>query len=180
MEAYERGEFVHGWPYWRRMRLVPHGHTVLVEPDPAPEQTDSGLILMPQDQFYVATSGTVVAVGKGSKRLWEERQRAFRLAMAAFDVDSRESFHIHGRIKALANRPEPRPSVCVGDRVVFAAEAGLTVQDDGKDYILLEEDRICIIVDEEAEQREADMMVMHKATRHVGDGFGTSFDKVGA
>lgn len=137
------------------MRLIPHGFTVLVEPDPQPKATDSGLILMPDERDYVPTSGVVVAVGKGSRRLWMERRKAYDRAMMAFGMREEEPgsdiARIFGRILAWANSPEPIPSVHVGDRVVFAPEAGLTVQDDGETYILLEEDRIAIVVNEEDE-----------------------------
>ena len=135
------------------MRLSPHGFTVLVEPDPSPERTDSGLILMPEDKDHVATSGVVVAVGKGSKRLWDERQKALmqawntvaKLAVGPMDILLNAADAVH----ALMGRHQPTPSVQVGDRVVFAPQAGLTVSDDGKSYILLEEDRIAIVVEEE-------------------------------
>jgi co-chaperonin GroES (HSP10) len=145
-----RGTFLHGYPYWRRMRLIPHGFTILIEPDSAPEQTDSGLILMPQDRDHVATSGVVVAVGKGSKRLWEERQKALGKVQALL-MEARLPLYTVSALERLFGASEPTPSVQVGDRVVFAAEAGLTVNDDGKDYILLEEDRIAIVVEEESE-----------------------------
>ena len=131
------------------MRLSPHGFTVLVEPDPSPERTDSGLILMPEDKDHVATSGVVVAVGKGSKRLWDERQKAYR--RAAEIVHRHDEWGCAHDVRALANVPEPTPSVQVGDRVVFAPQAGLTVSEDGTSYILLEEDRIAIVVEEESE-----------------------------
>jgi co-chaperonin GroES (HSP10) len=157
VEEYDppRGAFVHGWPYFvrERMRLIPHGFSVLIEPDPPPEQTDSGLILMPEDRTHMATSGVVVAVGKGSKRLWDERQKAYRKALAAIDrlIVSPMDVVLNARdaVWMAMQEREPTPSVHVGDRVVFAAEAGLTVNDDGKDYILLEEDRVVIVVEEE-------------------------------
>jgi co-chaperonin GroES (HSP10) len=132
------------------MNLIPHGFTVLVEPDAPPERSDSNLIVLPQDHGYIATSGVVVAVGKGSKRLCDERRKAYRKALAACDLSSYESdIHVWERIKVLHDATEPCPSVHVGDRVVFAAEAGLTVQDEGASYILLDEDRIAIVVEEE-------------------------------
>ena len=128
------------------MRLIPHGFTVLVEPDPSPERTDSGLILMPEDKDHVATSGVVVAVGKGSKRLWDDRQALLRKIVAtAGDDGSPTSGYVHKLMRQI----EPCPSVQVGDRVVFAPQAGLTVSEDGRSYILLEEDRIAIGVEEE-------------------------------
>jgi co-chaperonin GroES (HSP10) len=140
------------------VRLIPHGFTILIEPDPQPEQTDSGLILMPEDRTHIATSGIVVAVGKGSKRLWEARQKAYQLARRV-TLDTVKLWFAGGfqdalqeietDLNALVATSAPAPSVQVGDRVVFAAEAGLTVQDDGKDYILLEEDRVVIVVEEE-------------------------------
>ncbi len=162
------------------MNLKPHGFTILVDPDPPPDRTDSGRILLPEDVDYVATSGTVVAVGKGSKRLWDVRRKAYEKALLAVygqcELDTGSD--TYEALRRLCETREPAPSVHVGERVVFAAEAGLTVKDeDGHSYILLEEDRVAIIVEEEAEQHDADMMAIHKATRHLGDGFGNSFDK---
>lgn len=143
-----RGAFAHGWPYF--MNLKPIGFTILVDPDPPPDRTDSGRILLPEDMDYVATSGTVVAVGKGSKRLWDVRQKAYQRALS-HPMVSADSLSCQA-IRDLASTPEPCPSVAIGARVVFAAEAGLTVKDeDGTSYILLEEDRVAIIVEEESE-----------------------------
>lgn len=155
MEGYDRGDFAHGWPYWprERMRLQPHGFTVLIQPDAPPERTDSGLIVMPDDKDYIATSGTVVAVGKGSKRLWEARKKAYRKVLMALDashfVSSKEALRVRDLANGLLDEAEPLPSVSVGERVVFPAESGLTVKDeDGTDYVLIEEDKIAIIVEE--------------------------------
>lgn len=152
-----KGSFDHGYPYWPKkecMRLQPHGWTVLVEPDLPPEKTDSN-ILLPEDHFFIPTSGTVVAVGKGSKREWDARNRAYRKALDAFDPEAEyadsDAFDARERIRMMSYQPEPTASVRVGERVVFAAQAGLTIKDeDGKEYILLDEDRIAIIVEEES------------------------------
>lgn len=134
------------------MRLIPHGFTILVDPDPPPDRTDSGLILMPEEHDHVATSGTVVAVGKGSKREWDIRRKAYERVKACFPRSmSPETADAFLLVLKLANAPEPAPSVCVGDRVVFGPESGLTVTDDGKSYLLLEEDHVAIIVEEESE-----------------------------
>ena len=125
--------------------LIPHGFTVLVEPDRPPDATDSG-ILLPEDRDHVATSGAVVAVGRGSKRLWDERQAAYQ--RAADIVYEYDPWGCAERIREVAMTPAPCPSVEVGQRVVFAAEAGLLVQDNGKPYILLSEDEIAIVIEE--------------------------------
>lgn len=157
MVAYDppKGAFDHGYPYWpketRTVKLIPHGHTVLVEPDLPPEKTESN-ILLPEDHFFMPTSGTVVAVGKGSKRLWETRQKEReRIFRAIEDTGEDGPYGVLGMVRnALGPLAMPAPSVSVGERVVFAAQAGLTIKDeDGKEYILLDEDRIAIVVEEE-------------------------------
>jgi co-chaperonin GroES (HSP10) len=136
------------------MKFKPLGHTVLVEPDLPPQTTDSGTIILPEDHFFIPTSGTVVAVGKGSKREWGVKQKAYRRVLSVLDgarlATSEEAQRVRDEANALLDQPEPTPSISVGERVVFAAQAGLTIQDeDGKEYILLDEDRIAIIVEEE-------------------------------
>ena len=125
--------------------MKPHGPRVLVKPDAQPEASDSGLVL-PQDRHHVPTSGTVVALGDGSRRLQQVRtmviEKCLRLvrdpegqaALRTYRDECRDTYH----------------TVSEGDRVVFAVESGLNVERDGESYVLLHEDEI-VIVDKEPE-----------------------------
>jgi co-chaperonin GroES (HSP10) len=45
---------------------------------------------------------------------------------------------------------EHMPTVCVGDRVTYSAESGLTFTEDGQTYLVMNEDDIVVLVEEEA------------------------------
>lgn len=144
----ERGKFLHGWPYWgvEECMLKPLGHRVLIRPDEQPTESQSGIIL-PDEHDHVSMSGTVVAVGKGSKVLSDVRERTARncLAMAA-DMASRRALQAY--IERMVS--EHMPTVCVGDRVTYSAESGLTFTEDGQTYLVMNEDDIVVLVEEEA------------------------------
>lgn len=152
--------FDHGWPYWPKetMNWRPLGHTVIIDPDLPPEKSDGGIV-MPEDKYFVPTSGTVVAVGKGSKSILAERKKAYaRAASMVMQVACEHALHncmpkhvmdMVERIRSAGEVPQPTPSVCVGDRVVFPATAGLLIAgEDGKQYVQIEEDLIAIVVEE--------------------------------
>ncbi len=156
VEGYNRGEFDHGWPYWKkeRMALQPLGHRVLIKPDEQPEQ--SGLIVLPQDRDHVSYSGTVVAVGNGS--LIAENVRASvvkrcKSVVKDIQVDYPDSTALREVLEALTVYEHHsywrKFGVKVGDRVAFSAESGLTFTEDGVEYLVMNEDDVVVLVKDE-------------------------------
>ena len=105
--------------------LKPLGHRVLILPDEQPETSESGLIQLPQDRDHVSCSGTVVAVGNGSKTLWDARQKAVDRAAQVVESWFGHAPACAGIVAAVRDTlgREPLPSVRVGDRVVLPVEA---------------------------------------------------------
>ena len=139
------------------MALKPLGHRILVKPDEQEEQTTSGLVL-PGDRDHVPTSGVVVAVGDGPERDQRIRLATIARCMSIVEelddtsIPSTQTIAVMDEIRRYLNQIEQveRP-VAVGDRVVYAAESGLKVTEDGHDYILLnEDDAVAIATEEEA------------------------------
>ncbi len=133
--------------------MRPLGHRILVKPDTQPEQTDSGLVL-PGARDHVPTSGVVVAVGDGPTR--DARIRAATIARCMAIVEELAHAHpdsLHAsamdELRRYRNQTARFDSVTVGERVVYPAEAGLKVTEDGIDYILLNEDDAVAIAAEE-------------------------------
>lgn len=140
-----------------RMALQPLGHRILVKPDEPPEATDSGLVL-PGQRDHVPTSGVVVAVGNGPSRDAFIRSASILRCMSIVDELSHLDYEgdniaaIRDEMRRYKNHVERYDGALkVGDRVVYPANVGLTVQYDGIDYILLSEDDAVAIATEEAE-----------------------------
>lgn len=126
--------------------MTPLGHRVLIRPDEEPAQ--AGAILLLEHQDFVATSGTVVALGPGGSRVrYQARQRA--IADAAEWIDRQG----YGRLAAglrsnFAKSADWDREIAVGDRVAFAAESGVAISKDGEPYLLIEEDDLIVLVEE--------------------------------
>lgn len=137
--------------------LRPTGHRVLVKPDPPPETTTTGLVL-PQDHDHVPVSGVVYALGPGGSLVrYQARQRA--LTDCAEIVES--ALRTFGPLSALQiardeiagmlGTSDPVRELHVWDRVVFPAEAGLVLQEDGETFILINEDDVVAVAAAESE-----------------------------
>lgn len=118
------------------MRVL--GHRVLVVPDDAPTMTASGLLL-PQDRPYQPTSGTVHLVGEGSAHDARIRQAAIKKCIALLDKGCTVA-----ALRHLLQEGDLAPTVEVGQHVIFPAECGLNITDDGTPYVLLNEDDLVI------------------------------------
>lgn len=137
------------------MPLRPIGHRVLVLPDAQPETSASGIVL-PQDRDHVPVSGSIAAMGPGGDRLrFDARQRAIADCLEFIDSAIR-SFGtiapllvVRAEVAGLQGSAHPERALHVWDRVVYPAEAGLRVTEDGQDYILLNEDDVVAIATEE-------------------------------
>lgn len=140
------------------MALAPLGHRILIKPDDPPHETDSGLVL-PADRDHVPVSGTVVAVGSGPAR--DQKIRALIIsrcigivnALAEIHPGAAESAYAHdmatelGRYKNQVEQFERE--ISVGDRVVYTADAGIVIIEDGIEYVLLNEDDAVVIATED-------------------------------
>ncbi len=126
--------------------MKPLGHRILIQPDAEP--TRDGLILLPEHRDFVATSGTVIALGPGGSRLrYAARQRA--IADAA-EWMARQGYErlATGLRTAFAKSPDWDREIAVGDRVAFAADSGVAITQDGVPYLLIEEDDLIVLVEE--------------------------------
>lgn len=132
------------------MALLPLGNRILVQPDAQPEKTDSGIVL-PGDRDHVPTSGVIVAVGDGPARDARIRAAVIARCMAIVlemadqarvaDPEAHDLVtDMTDELRRYKNQAEQFDSLKVGDRVVYPAEVGLVVQQDGTDYIILNED----------------------------------------
>lgn len=126
------------------MALKPIGHRVLIKPDEAPTASAGGLVL-PDEHDHVSMSGTVIAVGKGSRHMAEVRERTARKCLALIaDMHSRRA--VERYINTLVS--EPIHTVAVGDRVAYSAESGAIFTEDGQQYLVLNEDDVVVFVEE--------------------------------
>jgi co-chaperonin GroES (HSP10) len=123
----------------------PTGHRVLIQPDEQPEQ--DGAILLPQDREFIATSGTVIAIGpRGSRIRWEARQRALREVIA--EIGKYGQDRTVNLVAKMLGSPDPEHEITVGDRVAFDSESGLRLSENGVTYLILDEDDVVVIVEE--------------------------------
>lgn len=136
--------------------LRPLGHRILVKPDAQPDASAAGLIL-PQDRDHIPVSGTVVELGPGGNQMrYRSRQRAITDCIEIMESAERTWGHIavlqvvREEISALLGTSEPEREIQVGDRVAYGAESGLKLTQDGEDFIILNEDDVCVLVQEEA------------------------------
>lgn len=134
------------------------GHRVLIRPDEQP--ASEGLIVLPQDREFIATSGTVVQVGAGGSKLaYDARQRALRAALDAIAREhgsTNEWFHsgikqATQRVAALLGTYDPPADLQAGDRVAFDADSGFRVTIGGEPYLILNHDDALLIVAEAEE-----------------------------
>jgi len=129
--------------------IRPTGHRILIQPDIQPES--DGAILLPQHREFIATSGTVVAMGpRGSRIRWEARQRALREAIADLESKIPEALSrpAINRIVRLIGSPDPEHELRVGDRVAFDSESGLRLTENGVEYLIMDEDDVVVLVEE--------------------------------
>lgn len=133
------------------MSLLPTGHRIIVKPDAPPELSASGLIL-PDDRDHVPVSGTVIAVGPGGSRIrFQARQRALRDAAEILESTISQFGNLaplmiaRDEIGGMIGSRDPEHELRVGDRVVFPAECGLAVTEDGADYVILNEDDVAAV-----------------------------------
>lgn len=139
------------------MSLKPLGHRILVKPDEPPDTSASGLIL-PQDRDHIPVSGTVVAVGPGGSQMrFRARQRAIVDCCEILESTIRSFGNIaplmlaRDEMAGMLGTADPHREMAVGDRVAYAPEVGLTLTEDGQDYIVLNEDDVAVLVAEDVE-----------------------------
>lgn len=125
--------------------IRPTSHRILIRPDEQPES--DGEILLPQHRDFVATSGTVIAIGpRGSKVRWEARQRALRDVIA--EIGKYGQDRTVNLVAKMLGSPDPEHDIKIGDRVAFDSESGLRITESGVEYLILNEDDVVVIVEE--------------------------------
>lgn len=137
--------------------MTPTGHRILVKPDPPPATSASDLIILPQDADHVPVSGTVVSLGPGGCLVrYQARQRAIRDCAEIVESTLTQFGNlaallvVRDEIAGMIGTSDPVRELHVGDRVVFPAECGLAVNEDGADYIILNEDDVAAVESMEA------------------------------
>ncbi len=136
------------------MSLKPLQHRILVRPDDQPTETEGGLILI-DTHDHVPVSGTVVSVGPGGSQLrYQVRQRAIKdcaeiveSALSTWGSTAALTL-VRDEIAGMLGTSSPDRDVAVGDRVVFPAEVGYRVKEDGVEYLILNEDDVAVVVTE--------------------------------
>ncbi|MCR4338504.1 MAG: co-chaperone GroES [Gemmatimonadaceae bacterium] len=129
--------------------MTPLHHRVLIQPDPHPTETASGLALV-EDFAPPDTSGTIIARGNGPRWAQEIRRQAIReclaLATENYDMD-RGWFDLFKQFDdLLLATPLADPDVAVGDRVVFSPASGQIVElQDGRYLLMAEDDLLAVI-----------------------------------
>lgn len=143
------------------MQLRPLGHRIYVEPDPTPTETASGFII-PGAVNLPKMSGIVRDVGHGPERDARIRAAAITKCLSILEDAAFETAQLDAAVVGLARAEISRYRrqveafghvVQVGDRVVFAAEAGHEiVLDEATDtsVIVLNEDDVLAVMEEEA------------------------------
>lgn len=138
------------------MSLRPLGSRVLIEPDEKLTESIGGLVL-PDNRDHVSHSGTVVAVGDGPKRDQAIRAATIERCLSrlktrgdhcftGYDMDNVE--RILREYKADVERPI-EAQVRAGDRVAYSAETGLTFSEDGRQYLVMDEADLVVLVEEQ-------------------------------
>jgi chaperonin GroES len=130
------------------MGLRPIGDRVLVKPEKAPEQTESGLWL--SEHRKPENMGTVVAVGPCPHPLKHEASTlAQKLECLAQDGyaygEHTEAFTDAANMLRDVTRREP--SVKVGDDVLFSWTVGQEITVDDERYLLMRETDILAVVE---------------------------------
>ena len=128
--------------------IQPTGSRVLVQPDAAASETDSGLIIPESANQDPAMSGTVVAVGRGADAAHKVRiatisrctkildELAERVPASSLAVELRKAFGAYEIAHVSLS------GIKEGDRVCFPYSAGQAIAEDGQPFILLREDDI--------------------------------------
>lgn len=130
------------------MTLRPLGDRVLIRPDAAPTQTESGLHLV--EHWPDEVSGTVIAVGTPKHPKAEQAEGiARRLDSALFGSGSAATKACSEAATLLRVLTAREPVVSVGDRVLFSRIAGQDVQIDDTRYVLMREADLLAVLDAE-------------------------------
>ena len=123
------------------MTLRPLGDRVLIRPDVAPTQTQSGLHLV--EHWPDEVSGTVIAVGTPKHPKADEAE-----ALASqFCSDEECQCSDRAAAQLLRELTAREPVVAVGDRVLFSRIAGQDVQIDDTRYVLMREADLLAVLD---------------------------------
>ena len=139
------------------LSFTPLKHRILVEPDPAPTQTASGFFI-PGGDDIAAMSGTVTKLGTGPYRDLRIKAAAVAYCLNILDVAFQSASSGTEAIivardemqRYMAREGDSQPDVKLGDRVLFAAEAGHEIVLDEltrEAMILLAEDDILAVIE---------------------------------
>lgn len=138
------------------MSLRPLGHRILITPD-APQATSASGLELPQDRHHIPTSGVVAEIGPGGPQgKYRTRQRAIQdcveVVESAIQMFGAVSplLIVRENIAGLLGTGVPDREIQVGDRVAYGVEVGLTLVEDGKEYVIVNEDDVCVVVEEAA------------------------------
>lgn len=128
--------------------LTPLGDRILVRPEANPETTESGLHLV--EHRKPETLGEVVAVGSCKHPLRSEaRSLAARLSRALeyWNLAPDNTELVTDAIVMLKEVTAYKPSVKVGDTVVFSWNVGQELQIDDARYLLMRESDVLAVLE---------------------------------
>ena len=128
------------------MMLHPIGHRVLVKPEKAPEQTESGLHLV--EHAKPEQLGTVMSIGDSPYRgqvvtLLDVVARLCAVSGATDAID--DALSVAGDIRRSLGSDD---DLAVDDLVVFSWTAGQEIVIDGERYLMLKRDDILGVVED--------------------------------
>lgn len=128
--------------------LRPTGNRVLVRPDQAPDETDSGLVIPESARRDPEMSGVVVAVGRGPDAAHKVRQATINRCIAILNETAEQvsssCLHVEvaRRLAQYAVDVVDLSGVQEGDTVCFPYTAGQKLSVEGDTLIVLKEDDI--------------------------------------
>ena len=132
--------------------LIPLKNRVLVQPDTAPTESESGLLILPDAAHRdPVMSGTVLAVGRGPASAHKVRQATIvRCVRIVEDVAKRTSrstlcAEIVQALTAYELEPVNLSEIKEGDTVCFPFTVGTEIQVDGQRAILVDEEQLAAV-----------------------------------
>ena len=140
--------------------IKPIGHRIVVLPDAAPTQTESGLYIPDAHQDTPPMSGTVIRLGDGPARDVSIRARTVARCLAILDDATLEAATATEALilakeeigRYLRDVSEAEHICDVGQRVIFPMEAGHEIvlnEDTDQAVVIVSEDSVLAVYDAE-------------------------------
>lgn len=141
--------------------LRPLGNRVIIRPEPAATQSESGIIFPERYGKPPAMSGTVVSVGRGSATAHRVRQATITRCVeilneiAAHVPTAALRMEVEAALAQYAVDDVRLAEVQVGDYVAFAFTAGSEMYVDGEPFVVMAEDDVQAVWTADPEEETA-------------------------